>query len=126
MSSESVCKLHVAGWTWAVFTRVYEEVYHFYRVNPEYFGLTYVCCMAILISDRSHHCHQTHQSNPHIQHLICNKTFNLQFLYNAETFRKTTEYAWTYIQMCIMKQINLAVPVIRTKNDRDYEVRTMH
>jgi hypothetical protein len=35
-------KLHVAGWKWAVFTRVSGEVYDFYSVSPEYLGYTLV------------------------------------------------------------------------------------
>jgi hypothetical protein len=35
-------KLHVAGWMWAVFTRVSGEFYDFYSVSPEYFGYTLV------------------------------------------------------------------------------------
>jgi hypothetical protein len=35
-------KLHLGGWTWAVFTRVYLEFYDFYSVSPENFGSTHV------------------------------------------------------------------------------------
>jgi hypothetical protein len=35
-------KLHVGGWTWAVFTRVYLEFYDFYSVSPEKFGSTHL------------------------------------------------------------------------------------
>jgi hypothetical protein len=34
--------LHVGGWTWAVFTRVYLEFHDFYSVSPEKFGSTHV------------------------------------------------------------------------------------
>jgi hypothetical protein len=51
-------KLHVAGWTWAVFKRVY--FYDFYSVSPEYFGYTLEC---IHSAHRAAHLHSAHQQS---------------------------------------------------------------
>jgi hypothetical protein len=51
-------ELHVAGWTWAVLTRVFSsDVYEWYSVSPEYFGYTVAHSQlnwAILLCDIMH------------------------------------------------------------------------
>jgi hypothetical protein len=60
-------KLHVAGWTWAVSTRVYLESYISLRRSPGISGYTLVyVCVYIYIYSVSTQLYFTDKNHPHV------------------------------------------------------------